>query len=449
MPFYVFSCTDEAKLPRRLLLTPSPPVSITLNSDAQGDDDDAPLRLRKRTKRGHDFTLKRAILLLQHLRAKRDFLLNFGQTPASHEHDLNTISPSLTQVAMASSEAPLHLSLPPLQTCPSEHRGAPGSNMGSRLDDLHWRTFHAADACRVLFQFSANHDHVVVDCNEAWAKATGRSGQHLSGLTLSQLCPPESCRLLALLLVLTVTHRAVVARNMPWIEAGLIADMSACLVGPQPADACGLVCITVLQSRSSAPLEAFSQTLVPGAIAEGLSCSTPISSFSAPVWNEKSYFCTGPPVPDLKLHMTRPSQTLHPNDLWREPLERMPYQPLHLVPDAAVYPPYTLFMPMSLPDGPEAELFLLPWPLNNQGQQASALTLDTHSGPDEGNRALRTAAIGVSRPVGLHSELLLVKRGILEQLFPDRMSPGLNSRLFHPCASGTIPNSELMVTWPS
>jgi len=387
---------DESKLPKRLHASPpareldreSKGGSLAEEVDSDIEESKPGLHLRKRTKRGRDFTLKQAIVVIEHLKSKHEQLTARTQAPGLHLH-----RPGATPVASIDHK-------------PSD----PVLSGASLLHGLHEQAFYQCPESRLLCRLSLlDHQHIVMDCNDAWANAMGRSRSELVGRRLSDLYCPASVHRFELNVQLALHHQVIVTRNMLSVECGLVVDMVSWV------DPCQALTSDAVRSGNTMHGEVpayCADRITPGERESSryqymhmvhmnarpwkLPAVSPASLLGQPeatsVSPASSVYAghlatagdavllpvsrTGLPV----LHSTYYDTFKGDEHLWeQQPLVLASIQRLSSAnlddkrsdmddtqepgyPVApAAYPECTIFMPMDLPDMPQADLYLLPW----------------------------------------------------------------------------------------
>jgi len=471
-------------------MSASPTSNSTTNEvglDGDEDDEHDNLRLRKRTRRGRDFTLRRAVALLDLLKSKhRQLCLKLGDskvlTPAA-----SVVDGSASITAYDPERSQQHQQhRPSLSRVPSNSAGSctdaasvftesiaisPLSTL-SFFSDLHQQVFNGCSESRMLCRLSlADHHHVVVDCNDSWAASLGHLRSNLLGRTVSELYCATSMHRFELNVQLALKHHMVVTRNMPVLEANVVVDMVA-WIDPQYSHGlhehgqiagaasavrhgqasgssqlsidCVYMHVLHLNSRplrlSSEPSASFANNPAGHTISASGSAVIQMQTQSTRLTPVMSHAGRAmlPPQSALSGAGSARTGTMSSNGLFMDRSTSSNYEdhssglvtspafmPMpDIMPVESKYPPCAVFMPMVLEDGPDADLYVLPW----SSATASAGN-DTHS-------AGGMHTVGADAPV---DALFTAKRGAIQQVFPDLALPGMTSRLLHPCASVSVP----------
>jgi len=463
------------------------------DSDRDGDLDDEALRLRKRTKRGQDFTLRRAVVLLALLRSKHQQLKSAVNRSSQQAAAPRSTDHGGTAVSMSTISSAAFFQSSALRPSSLEHKLSRDQTI--QPDLLHLEAFRDTSTCRMLCRLSlSDHQHVVVDCNDEWLKTVGRSREQVLGRRLSELYCPTSLHRFELKAQLALKHSVIVVRNLPWNETSLIVDLvawidrlpghaqsplqdpRACVPGAAAANKSGVTAefniarmstsvggtslplpimpldlqqeaifltVILLNSRPARHQVTPAPPVMPSRVVSSASLSANPLHFLALVASSAlspAPLPSASPSPPNQLSPRPLSMFSSFNDTLRRAFSAS-LVPLLSPRSTTVYPPFAVFMPMSLADDPDADIYVLPWilsdPCDRQAVEQSHAA-HSHAASAFHSGMLRTLIGNTGAPIvggAAPTELFTAKRRLLARLFPDLSSPGLNERLFSPCPS--------------
>ena len=180
------------------------------------------LRLRKRTRRGRDYTLKRAMVLLQALRGNYDQLKRAVSASVSSAEHGSSHRETLTRSSAVDSDElkQADLSLDDVQLALQSAQSASSV--------FHFRTFMNAGEGRFLCRVGAVFDeHMLADCNTLWSEQMRRPRERMVGCALKDVFLPSTftryqaaCRML-------LEHGSIVIRNLPIYQTAQVCDVAA------------------------------------------------------------------------------------------------------------------------------------------------------------------------------------------------------------------------------